>query len=81
MCHSLAAIFFPDCTYIQTDEIDKTTPGGSFNSFKNWFRFQQNKLESKFRFQKRFTQQIDSLQNQVRTETGFCITKTLFKSD
>ena len=77
MCHSLAAIFFFDCTYIRTDETDETASGGGFDSFKNWFRFQQNKWENQFRFLKSFTQQMDSFQNQVRTETGFDITKTL----
>ena len=32
--------FFSDCTYIRTDE---TASGGGFDSFENWFRFQQNK--------------------------------------
>ena len=78
MCHSLAAIFFSDCTYIRTDETDETASGGGFDSFGNWFRFQQNKWENQFRFLKSFTQQMDSFQNQVRTETGFDITKTLY---
>ena len=38
-------------------------PGGGLDSFKNWFRFS--------------AKQMDSLQNQVRTEAGVCITKTL----
>ena len=80
MCHSLAAIFFSDCTYIRTDETDETASGGGFDSFENWFRFQQNKWENQFSFLKSFTQQMDSFQNQVRTETGFDTTKTLFVS-
>ena len=61
-------------TYISTAE---TASGGGFDSFENWFWFQQNKWENQFRFLKSFTQQMDSFQNQVRTETGFDITKTL----
>ena len=43
MCHSLAAIFFSDCTYIRTDKTDETASGAGFDSFENWFQFQQNK--------------------------------------
>ena len=43
MRHLLAAIFFSDCTYIRTDETDETASGGGFDSFENWFLFQQNK--------------------------------------
>ena len=74
MCHSLAAIFFSDCTYIRTDE---TASVDGFDSFKNWFQFQQNKRENQFQFLKSFTQQMDSFENEVRTETGFDMTKTL----
>ena len=83
MCHSLAAIFFSDCTYIRTDE---TASVDGFDSFKNWFQFQQNKRENQFQqnkrenqfqFLKSFTQQMDSFENEVRTETGFDVTKTL----
>ena len=76
MYHSLATIF-PDCTYILTDETDEIAPGGGFDSFENWFRFQKNKWETRFRFLKSFNQHMDSFQNQVRTETGFDITNTL----
>ena len=52
MCHSLAAILFSDCTYVRTDETDETASGGGFDSFENWFRFQQNKWQNRFRFLK-----------------------------
>ena len=70
--------FFSDCTYIRTDETDETAFGGGSDSFENWLRFQQNNWENQFRFLKSFTQQTVSFQNQVRTETSFDITKTLF---
>ena len=63
----LPPLFFSDCTYIQTDETDETASGGGFDSFENWFQFQQNKWENQFRILKSFTQQMDSFQNQVRT--------------
>ena len=52
--------FFSDCTYIRTDETDETASGGGFDSFENWFRFQQNKWENQFQFLKSYTQQMDS---------------------
>ena len=67
---------FSDCTYIRTDETEETASGGGFDSFENWFRFQQNKLENRFRFLKGFTQQMDSFQNQVRTATSCDIINT-----
>ena len=78
MCHSLAAIFF----FLTAPIFGQTQPasGGGFDSFENWFRFQQNKWENQFQFKKNFTQQMDSFQIQVRIETDFDITKTLLVS-
>ena len=45
---------------------------------KTGFNFHKINEKTRFRFLKSFTQQMDSFQNQVRTETGFDITNTLY---
>ena len=44
---------------------------------KTGFGFSKTNEQTGFGFYKSFTQQMDSLQNQVRTETGFCTIKLL----